>query len=164
MFGCTPRGSCNSILLRRVLRRCLVRVSEGHGVLRKVLRGGLSQKALIRSLEGRNTPFRRARTPSRAPYVFQTSISAFLAPTSGGSSHILFRETIISGVEKPIRSSSKGFLNRTLFAYKNGRFASSFLLLGIGLSKASKRQICLSKVPLRNPIETGPGQFLHSQS
>ena len=32
----------------------------------------------------------------------------------------------------------KGFLNRALFAYKNGRFASSFLLLGIGLLHASK--------------------------
>ena len=39
----------------------------------------------------------------------------------------------LSGVEKLTRSSSKGFLNRALFAYKNGRFASSLLLLGIGL-------------------------------
>ena len=68
-----------------------------------------------------------------------------------------------SGVEKLTRSSLKGFLNRALFAYKNGGFASSFLLLGVGLLQASKRQICLSKVPLRNPIQTGPGQFLHSQ-
>ena len=36
-------------------------------------------------------------------------------------------------MEKLTRSSSKGFLKRTLFAYKNGRFAGSFLLLGIGL-------------------------------
>ena len=35
--------------------------------------------------------------------------------------------------EKLTRSSSKGFLDRALFAYKNGRFASSFLLLGAGL-------------------------------
>ena len=44
------------------------------------------------------------------------------------------------------------FSNRALFAYENGRSASSFLLLGIGLLKPRKRQICLSKVPLRNPI------------
>ena len=40
---------------------------------------------------------------------------------------------IKSGVEKLTRSSLKGLLNRALFAYKNGRFASSFLLLGVGL-------------------------------
>ena len=38
-----------------------------------------------------------------------------------------------SGVEKLTRSSLKGFLNRALSAYKKGRFASSFLLFGIGL-------------------------------
>ena len=32
-------------------------------------------------------------------------------------------------MEELTRSSLKGFLNRTLFAYKNGRFASSFSLL-----------------------------------
>ena len=39
----------------------------------------------------------------------------------------------LAGVEKLTRSSLKGFFNRALFAYKNGRFASSFLLLGVGL-------------------------------
>ena len=38
------------------------------------------------------------------------------------------------------------------FAYTDVRFACSFLLLGIGFLEASKRQICLPKVPLRNPI------------
>ena len=39
----------------------------------------------------------------------------------------------ISGVEKLTRSSLKGVSNRALFAYKNGRFASSCLLLGIAV-------------------------------
>ena len=66
-----------------------------------------------------------------------------------------------SGVEKLTWSSLEFvfFFNRALFAYKNGRFASSFLLLGIGFYKPQKRQICLSNVPLRNPIQTGPSQF-----
>ena len=38
-----------------------------------------------------------------------------------------------SGVEKLTRSGLKGFFKRALFAYKNGRFASNFLLLGLGL-------------------------------
>ena len=38
-----------------------------------------------------------------------------------------------SGVEKLTRSSLKGFFNRALFAYIKWRFASSFLVLGIGL-------------------------------
>ena len=52
--GCTPRGSCNrtllrsvlrrffkkEVLLRRVLRRNLVRISVGTGVLGRVLRRG----------------------------------------------------------------------------------------------------------------------------
>ena len=51
--GCTPRGSCNrtllrrvlrrffkEVLLRRVLRRRLVRISIGTGVLRRVLGRG----------------------------------------------------------------------------------------------------------------------------
>ena len=37
-----------------------------------------------------------------------------------------------SGVEKLTWSSLKGFLNRALFPYKNERFASSVLLVGIG--------------------------------
>ena len=40
--------------------------------------------------------------------------------------------SIRSGKSDPVQL--KGFLfNRALFAYKNGRFASSFLPLGIGL-------------------------------
>ena len=46
----------------------------------------------------------------------------------------------------------KGVFKQGPFAYTNGRFASSFLLLGMGLYKPRKRQICLSRVPLRNPI------------
>ena len=38
-----------------------------------------------------------------------------------------------SGVEKTDPVQFTGFFfNRALFAYKNGRFASSFLLLGMG--------------------------------
>ena len=37
-----------------------------------------------------------------------------------------------SGVEKLTRSSLEGLSNRAIFAYKNGRFASRFLHLGIG--------------------------------
>ena len=37
------------------------------------------------------------------------------------------------------RSSLKGVSNRALLAYKNGRFASSFLLLGIGFLEALKK-------------------------
>ena len=44
-----------------------------------------------------------------------------------------------SGVEKLTRSSLKGLSNRALLAYKNGRFASRFLLLGIGFLEASKK-------------------------
>ena len=39
---------------------------------------------------------------------------------------------LVSGVEKLARSSLKSISNRALLAYKNGRFMSSFLLLGIG--------------------------------
>ena len=39
-IGCTPKGSLKEVLLRRVLRRHLVRVLVGTGVLRRVLRGG----------------------------------------------------------------------------------------------------------------------------
>ena len=39
---------------------------------------------------------------------------------------------VTSGVEKLTWSGLKGVSNRALSAYKNGRFASSFLLLGIG--------------------------------
>ena len=56
-----------------------------------------------------------------------------------------------SGRTDPVQLK-RAFLNRALFAYKNGRFASSFLLIGIDFYKPQTRQICLSKVPLRNPI------------
>ena len=55
----------------------------------------------------------------------------FLPAALGGLS-LFGTSPPVSGVEKLTRSSSKGFLNRALFAYKNGRF-SSFLVLGIGL-------------------------------
>ena len=42
----------------------------------------------------------------------------------------LRRVNVMSG--KMTRSSLKGVLNRALLAYKNGRFASSFPLLGLG--------------------------------
>ena len=48
--------------------------------------------------------------------------------------------------------SSKGVSNRAIFAYKNGRFASRFLLLDIGFLEASKKakfvfQKSLSETP-----------------
>ena len=57
------------MLLRRVLRRRLVRVSIETEVLRRVLRRGGCYR---RRLEGRSTPFRRVRPPSRAPYWTDT--------------------------------------------------------------------------------------------
>ena len=51
-----------------------------------------------------------------------------------------------SGVEKLTWSSLRGVSNRNLFAYKNGRFASRFLLLGIGFLEASKN---LSETPFK---------------
>ena len=61
-----------------------------------------------------------------------------------------WRMPLGSRVSDPVQC--QGVFKQGPFAYKNGRFASSFLLLGIVLLEASKRQICLSKVPLRNPI------------
>ena len=65
------------MLLRRVLRRHLVRISTERGVLRRVLRRGAVLGRVLRRgavLEGaeealrrQNTPFRRVRPPSRAP-------------------------------------------------------------------------------------------------
>ena len=57
----------------------------------------------------------------------------------------------LRGVEKLTRSSLKGFLNRPLFAYKNGRFASSFLLLGIEFLLASKKANSPFKRPSPKP-------------
>ena len=59
-------GSLKEVLLIRVLGRRLVRVSIllETEVLRRVLRRGGCYR---RRLEGRNTPFRRVRPPSRAP-------------------------------------------------------------------------------------------------
>ena len=48
-------------------------------------------------------------------------------------------------------SSSKAFLNRALFAYENGHFASGFLLLGIGLLEASKKANLSFKSPSPKP-------------
>ena len=62
-----------------------------------------------------------------------------------------------SGADKLTRSSLKGVQKRALFACKNGGFASSFLLSGLGLVyetiASEKRQICLSKVPFQNPFK-----------
>ena len=54
-------------------------------------------------------------------------------------------------MEKLTWSSLKGFLNRALFAYKNGRLASSFLLLGIGLLFASRKANLSFKSPSPKP-------------
>ena len=56
-----------------------------------------------------------------------------------------------SGVEKLTRSSLKGRSNRARFAYKNGRFASRFLLLGIGFLEASKKANLSFKSPSPKP-------------
>ena len=53
------------MLLRRVLRRRFVRAPIETKVLRRILRRGGCYR---RRLEGRNTPFRGVRPPSRAPY------------------------------------------------------------------------------------------------
>ena len=54
-------------------------------------------------------------------------------------------------MEKLTRSSLKAFLKRALFAYKNERFASSFLLLGIEFLKASKKANLSFKSPSPKP-------------
>ena len=60
---------------------------------------------------------------------------------------------LTSGVEKLTRSSLKGVSNRALFLYKNGHFASSFLLLGIAVLEASKKANLSFKSPLsENPF------------
>ena len=59
----------------------------------------------------------------------------------------------LSGVEKLTRSSSKGFLNRALFAYKNGHFASSFPPLRYRTFISLEKAILSFKVPLRNPFK-----------
>ena len=67
---------------------------------------------------------------------------------------LLHRDQFRSGKTDPVQFKRRlNYLNRALFAYKNGRFASSFLLLGIGLCKPQKMQICLSKVPPPNPFK-----------
>ena len=79
------------------------------------------------------------------------------------SSENVFHPPQVSGVEKLTQSILKGVSNRALFAYENGRFASSFLLLGVGVGEASKNADLSFKGPPRNPIQTRPGHFLHSQ-
>ena len=60
-------GPLKEVLLRRIPRRRLVRVSIETGVfLRRVLRRGACHR---RRLEGRNMPFRRVRPPLRAHYL-----------------------------------------------------------------------------------------------
>ena len=44
-----------------------------------------------------------------------------------------------SAVEKLTRSSLQGVANKAVFAYKNGRFVSRSLLLGVGFLEASKK-------------------------
>ena len=48
-------------------------------------------------------------------------------------------------------SSLKGVSNRALFAYKNGRFPSSFLLLGIAFLEALKKANVSFKSPSPKP-------------
>ena len=89
----TPRGSCNhkllkgfskgsleDVLLKRVLRRCLLRISVGIEVLRRGFLEG--EGCHRRRLEGRSTPFRRARPPLRAPIRGDTAahVRGFLVP------------------------------------------------------------------------------------
>ena len=65
---------------------------------------------------------------------------------------LFFRINYVSGKTDSVQFKRFCFFNRALFTYKNGRFASSFLVSNIGFYKPRKRQICLSKVPLRKPI------------
>ena len=57
---------------------------------------------------------------------------------------------LFSGVEKLTRSSLKGVFKQTPF-YKNGRFASSLLLLGVGLLQASKKAHLSFRSPSAKP-------------
>ena len=54
-----------------------------------------------------------------------------------------------SGKADPVQF--RGFLNRALLAFKNGHFASSFLLLGIGFLEASKNANLSFKRPSTKP-------------
>ena len=55
-------------------------------------------------------------------------------------------------MRKLTRSSLNGVLNRALFAYENGCFASRFLLLGIGFLEASKKANLSFKSPSSEPL------------
>ena len=67
---------------------------------------------------------------------------------------------LISWVEKLTRSSLKGLSNRAIFAYKNGRFASRFLLFGLGFSEASKKANLSFKSPSPKPHLNRTGSVL----
>ena len=65
------------------------------------------------------------------------------------------RDNFRSGKTDPVQLKgvfNKEFLNRALFAYKNGHFASSFLLLGIGLVQASKKANLSFQSPSPKPL------------
>ena len=67
--ACFLEGFLEGSLKEVLPRRRLVRASIETQVLRRVLSTeGVFLKALRRRLEGRSTPFRRVRPPSRAPY------------------------------------------------------------------------------------------------
>ena len=105
---------------------------------------------------------------ARTPYVplFCTLLTrggnrkGFGLPGAGGGSLPLYGGTfarsylasskVRSGKTDPVQFK-KVFLNRALLAYKNGRFASSFLLLGIGLLQASKKANLSFKSPSPKP-------------
>ena len=71
----------------------------------------------VEEAKGGNLKGRHLKMGFRSEFSLNKSLCGALSP----------------GEEKLTRSSLKGFFSRALFAYKNGHFASSLLLLGIGL-------------------------------
>ena len=65
-----------------------------------------------------------------------------------------------SGKTDPVQFKGYFFLTGPFFAYKNGRFASSFLLLGRGLLYASKKVNVSFKSPFPKPHLNRTGSVL----
>ena len=88
-------------------------------------------------------------------HIFEGSFSVYLPNSRGTSFRCEYMSRLYphprGGVEKLTRSSLKGVSNKSLFACKNGHFASSFLLLGIGFLEASKQANLSFKRPSLEP-------------
>ena len=85
-------------------------------------------------------------SPSRSTF---TRRGGGLKTSDGGERRFLSSLVFLSGVENPTRSSLKGVSSRALFAYKNGRFANSFLLLGIDFETLKKANMSFKSPPLK---------------